>query len=107
SPDGLTTEALSALGKDLDAEHIRKAASLAAATDALSVYHFMVNVPGETTETAEKGMRLLEQIYELHHVKRNLGTVVLNNVRILPGTAIEEFARRKGFISSETDLLYP
>ena len=107
SPDGLTNEALSALGKDLDEEHIRKAASLAAATDALSVYHFMVNVPGETTETAEKGMRLLEHIYELHHVKRNLGTVVLNNVRILPGTAIEEFARKKGFISSETDLLYP
>ncbi len=107
SPDGLCNEALSALGKRLDESHIMKAASLAAGTDALSVYHFMVNVPGETTETAEKGMRLLERIYELHHAKRNLGTVVLNNIRILPGTAIEEVALKEGVIGKETDLLYP
>lgn len=107
SPDGLCNEALSALGKRLDEKHIIKAASLAAGTDALSVYHFMVNVPGETTETAEKGIRLLERIYELHHAKRNLGTVVLNNIRILPGTAIEAIARKEGVIGKETDLLYP
>jgi putative variant cofactor biosynthesis B12-binding/radical SAM domain protein 1 len=107
SPDGLSNEALSALGKCLDETHIIKAASLAAGTDALSVYHFMVNVPGETAETAEKGLRLLERIYELHHVKRNLGTVVLNNIRILPGTSIEAVALKKGVISKETDLLYP
>ncbi len=107
SPDGLSSEALSALGKSLDEAQVIRAASLAAGTEALSVYHFMVNVPGETPETVEKGMRLLERIYKLHHVKRNLGTVVLNNIRILPGTAIEEVALKEGVISRDTDLLYP
>jgi hypothetical protein len=67
----------------------------------------MVNVPGETNATAEKGMRLLERIYKIHSAKRNLGTVVLNNIRILPGTLIESMARAEGVISETTDLLYP
>lgn len=107
SPDGLCQEALDVLGKNLTEADILKAASLAAKTDVISVYHFMVNVPGETEETCAKGIRMMERIYELHSGKKNLGAVVLNNVRILPGTPIEAMARANGVIAPETDLLYP
>jgi hypothetical protein len=43
----------------------------------------------------------------MHRRKRNLGTVVLNNIRILPKAAIEAQARAAGVIGPETDLLYP
>ncbi|GAW91210.1 B12 lower ligand biosynthesis radical SAM protein BzaD [Calderihabitans maritimus] len=107
SADGLCQEALDVLEKNLTEADILKAAGLAARSDVISVYHFMVNVPGETEKTCEKGMRLLEQIYDLHSKKKNLGTVVLNNIRILPGTPMEKMARRQGVIGPETDLLYP
>lgn len=107
SPDGLCRESLEALGKKLSEPDILKAARIVAGTDAISVYHFMVNVPGETEETCEKSVRMLERIYNLHSRKRNLGTIVLNNIRILPGTRIEARALAEGVITEGTDLLYP
>ncbi|TGE33685.1 B12 lower ligand biosynthesis radical SAM protein BzaD [Desulfosporosinus sp. Sb-LF] len=107
SPDGLCQESLDILGKNLSETQILKAASLVAQTDVVSVYHFMVNVPGETEKTCEKGIQFVEQLYELHSKKKNLGTIILNNIRILPGTAIEGMARAQGVIDAETDLLYP
>ena len=107
SPDGLCQESLDVLGKNLSEAQILKAASLVAQTDVVSVYHFMVNVPGETEKTCEKSVRFVEQLYEVHSKKKNLGTIILNNIRILPGTRIEGMARAQGVIDSETDLLYP
>ncbi|MBA4372601.1 MAG: B12 lower ligand biosynthesis radical SAM protein BzaD [Thermodesulfovibrio sp.] len=107
SPDGYCGEALEMLGKGMGEEDILKAARLVSKTDVITVYHFMVNVPGETKETAEKGIKLFDRLYDLHAAKRNLGTIVLNNIRIHPGTRIEEIARRDGVIGPNTDLLYP
>lgn len=107
SPDGLYQEALDILKKNLTVKDILRAARLVAATDVVSVYHFMVNIPGETAETVEKGKVLLAEIYNLHSKKKNLGTVVLNNMRILPGTAIEALANTQEVIGPDTDLLYP
>ncbi len=107
SPDGLCSQSLQVLGKRMKESDILKAAALAARTDVLSVYHFMVNVPGENEETCKRGINLIERLYELHDRKRNLGTIVLNNIRILPGTQIEELAREEGILRPGTDLLYP
>lgn len=107
SPDGLCQESLDVLGKNLSEAQILKAASLVAQTDTVSVYHFMVNVPGETEKTCGKSIQFVEKLYELHSKKRNLGTIILNNIRILPGTAIEKMAREQGVIDEHTDLLYP
>jgi putative variant cofactor biosynthesis B12-binding/radical SAM domain protein 1 len=107
SPDGLCQESLDVLDKRLSERDIMKAAGIAAMTDVISVYHFMVNVPGESKRTCDKGLRLLERVYDKHSRKKNLGTVVLNNIRILPGTQIEAVARASGVIGPETDLLYP
>jgi putative variant cofactor biosynthesis B12-binding/radical SAM domain protein 1 len=107
SPDGLCGPSLKVLGKRMKESDILKAAQIAARTDVLSVYHFMVNVPGENEETCKRGINLLDRLYDLHSRKRNLGTIVLNNIRILPGTPIEERARREGILRPGTDLLYP
>ncbi len=107
SPDGLCSQSLRVLGKRMKESDILKAAELASRTDVISVYHFMVNVPGENEETSKKGIGLLEELYRLHSGKRNLGTIVLNNIRILPGTGIEQTARKEGLIGQGTDLLYP
>lgn len=107
SPDGLTQRALDALRKGLTEEEILKAAELASRRDVISVYHFMVNTPGESEETVKKSLEMLERLYELHARKKNLGTIVLNNIRILPGTEIERIARAEGVIGPDTDLLYP
>lgn len=107
SPDGLCQQALDVLDKRLTEDDILRAAALAAATEVTTVYHFMVNVPGETAETCDRGLHFLEKIYERHSRKKNLGTIILNNIRILPGTPVEARARSEGVIGPETDLLYP
>jgi len=107
SPDGLCQESLDTLDKRLSEKDVINAVGIAARTDVMSVYHFMVNVPGETNQTCGRGLRFLEKIYDLHSRKKNLGTVVLNNIRILPGTPMEKMAREAGVIGPDTDLLYP
>lgn len=107
SPDGYCSEALNVLCKGMEEKDILNAARLVSQTDVITVYHFMVNVPGETKETSEKGIKLIERLYDLHAARRNLGTIVLNNIRIHPGTRIEEIARKSGAIGPDTDLLYP
>lgn len=107
SPDGLCQESLDVLRKNLSEAQILKAARLVARTDVISVYHFMVNVPGTTEKACEKSIQFVERLYEVHSKKKNLGTIILNNIRILPGTAIERMARANGVIDTETDLLYP
>ncbi|MFZ5648904.1 MAG: B12 lower ligand biosynthesis radical SAM protein BzaD [Bacillota bacterium] len=107
SPDGLCQESLDVLDKKLSESDVLKAAELASESSVTTVYHFMVNVPGETEKTVQKGTRMLERIYKLHEKNRNLGTVVLNNIRILPGTRIEAIARAGGVLAPDTDLIYP
>lgn len=107
SPDGLCQESLDILGKNLTVEDILRAAQLVSQTNVCTMYHFMVNVPGENEQTIKKGMEMLDRLYQLHDGKSNLGTIVLNNIRILPGTSIEQMAKTQGVIGPETDLLYP
>lgn len=107
SPDGLCQESLNMLDKRLAESDILDAAALAAETGVMSVYHFMVNVPGETENTCNKGLNFLERIYDTHARRKNIGTVILNNIRILPGTPVAAHARAAGIIGPETDLLYP
>jgi putative variant cofactor biosynthesis B12-binding/radical SAM domain protein 1 len=107
SPDGLCQEALDVLDKKLSEAEILRAARIAAGTGVLTVYHFMVNVPGETKKTCAKAERFIEQLFDIHSAKKNLGTIVLNNIRILPGTVMAARAGQDGVIEPGTDLLYP
>lgn len=107
SPDGLHQNALDILGKNLRVADILRAADLVSGTGVVSVYHFMVNVPGETEKSCSEGFSLLDRLYDKHSGSRNLGTIVLNNIRILPGTPIEAHAKAEGAIRQDADILYP
>jgi putative variant cofactor biosynthesis B12-binding/radical SAM domain protein 1 len=107
SPDALSEQGLKSLDKGLTVEDIVKAATLAAATDVLSIYHFMVNVPGESLESVAESRKLMELLFDIHTAKRNLGTIILNNIRIFPDTPMETAARANGVLDDNTDLLYP
>ena len=108
SPDGLCTQSLKVLGKGLDESDILDAARLVSKTGVIAVLPLHGERSGRDRKDGQGRLRVsLRALYELHAPKRNLGTIVLNNIRILPGTAIEERARAQGVISSGTDLLYP
>lgn len=107
SPDGMTQKALDVLGKQMKIEQVKKAITLAADTKVISVYHFMVNVPGETDKTIEESKEFINWIYDTHDKNKNLGTLVFNNIRIYPNTPIYHEALKSGEISEKTDLLYP
>ena len=107
SPDGLCQSSLEVLQKKLDVSDIVKAAELAAQTGVVTVYHFLANVPGESSETIKQGKELIDRLYAIHSARRNLGAIVLNNIRIVPGTPIEAIARSQGELDEDTDLLYP
>ncbi|WP_286947305.1 B12 lower ligand biosynthesis radical SAM protein BzaD [Acetobacterium sp. UBA5834] len=107
SPDGLSQTALDALDKNMKVQDILDTAQVLAASGAVTVYHFLVNTPGDTAATQQEAKELIDAIYKIHHASKTLGTIVLNNIRILPGTRVEQQALEHGVITPETDLLYP
>ncbi|WKY48704.1 B12 lower ligand biosynthesis radical SAM protein BzaD [Eubacteriaceae bacterium ES3] len=107
SPDGLTQDCLNQLNKHMQVEDILKAARILAKCGVVTVYHFLVNTPGATFETVAEAKELIDQLSTIHKSSKTLGTIVLNNIRILPGTAIEQQALEQKVIDTNTDLLYP
>ncbi len=107
SPDGLTDTALDFLEKGISIDDIIHAAEVSSKTDVISIYHFMVNLPNESESTVKSAKDLISKLYEIHKPRRNLGTIILNNMRIMPGTKIADFALQSGEIGADTDLLYP
>lgn len=107
SGDGASDYTLKLLGKGLVREQILAAANLAAASGVLTVYHFLVNLPGETRSSIDETRHLLEQLFSVHVAQGNLGAVVLNNLRLYPGTSLTAEIIRQGLIDPRQDLLYP
>jgi anaerobic magnesium-protoporphyrin IX monomethyl ester cyclase len=107
SGDGASDYTLKLLGKDLVRDQILAAANLAAASGVLTVYHFLVNLPGETQDSIDQARDLLEQLYTLHATPGNLGAVVINNLRLYPGTPLTAEIVKHRLIDPRQDLLYP
>ena len=107
SGDGASDYTLKLLGKDLVREQILSAANLAAASGVLTVYHFLVNLPGETEGSVAETRNLLEQLFSVHAAYGNLGAVVLNNLRLYPGTPLTAEIIKHRLIVPRQDLLYP
>ncbi len=107
SGDGTCDATLARLRKGLRLDDILSAARHAAATEALSVYHFMVNVPGTDAAVVRRAHELVERLHELHSARANLGAIVLNNLRVYPGTPLAQELRSQGWAVADEDLLYP
>lgn len=107
SPDGLTQDSLNQLNKHLKVEDILDAARILADCGVVTVYHFLVNTPGTNASTISQAKALIDQLFAIHQASKTLGTIVLNNIRILPGTDIEKVALSESFINADSNLLYP
>ncbi len=107
SADGASDCALRLLEKNLTREQVLHAARLAAQSGVLTVYHFLVNLPGESRSSVDQAYELLERLFSLHASKGNLGAVVINNLRLYPGTPLTEKILRDRLIDPAQDLLYP
>ncbi len=107
SADGASGCALKLRGKDLTMDQVIRAAELAAQSGVLTVYHFLVNLPGESRASVDETYRLLDRLISLHASKANLGAVVINNLRLYPGTPLTEKILNDRLIDPGHDLLYP
>ncbi len=107
SPDGLSQRALDIMEKHLTVEEILNTAKILSDVGITTVYHFLVNTPGETWQTVDEGKALIDKIYNIHENSKSIGTIVLNLIRIMPRTKVEKLALENGVITPETDLLYP
>ena len=107
SPDGLTQSALDILDKKLSIDTILHTSKILADTDITSVYHFLINIPFDTEASFDESKRVIDQIYDIHSKSKTIGTIVLNLIRIMPRTKIQKLAIEEGFITEDTDLLFP
>ncbi len=107
SGDGTCDATLARLRKGLTRDDILRAAGHAAATTALTVYHFMVNVPGTDAAVVRDAHDLVERLHDLHESRGTLGAVVFNNLRVYPRTPLARELTRAGVLASGQDLLYP
>jgi putative variant cofactor biosynthesis B12-binding/radical SAM domain protein 1 len=107
SADGASEHALKVLGKDLGRDQILRAGRLAAESGVITVYHFLVNLPGETHHSVDETREFLDRLVELHHSTGNLGAVVINNLRLYPGATLTERIFKEGLADPAQDLLYP
>lgn len=107
SPDGLCQKHLDTLDKHLTVDQILNTAKILSDVGLTTVYHFLVNLPGENEQTIAEAKQLINDIYDIHAGSKSLGTIVLNLIRIMPHTKIERIAREDGTIDDSTDLLFP
>ncbi len=107
SADGTSHRALQLLGKRLEPDQVLAAAGLAAQSGLVTVYHFLVNLPGENQETVDQGRRLLESILDLHQRHHNPPSMVFNNLRLYPGAPLTRRLLEAGLVSPKRDLLFP
>ena len=107
SADGASDYTLRLLGKDLTRDQILRAAQLAAASGILTVYHFLVNLPGETQDSLDQTRALLDHLFDLHAAPGNLGAVVISNLRLYPGAPLTAEILKNGGVDPGQDLLYP
>lgn len=107
SADAASDHALKILGKELSREQILGAARLAADSSIITVYHFLVNLPGEDEQSIAQTRELLDALFSIHASSGNIGAVVFNNLRLYPGAPLTEDILENGLIDSRADLLYP
>ncbi len=107
SADGASARSLELLHKDLEPGQVLAAAGLAAGSGLVTVYHFLVNLPGENQRSVDQGRRLLESILDLHQRHGNPASMVFNNLRLYPGTPLTRRLWQAGLVSPERDLLFP
>jgi len=107
SGDGTCDRTLARLRKGFTRDAILQAARTVAATEALTVYHFMVNVPGTDEAVVRDAADLVDRLHDIHEPRMNLGAIVFNNLRVYPGTPLARELADAGRLEPTASLLFP
>ncbi|HMK36126.1 MAG TPA: radical SAM protein [Desulfomonilaceae bacterium] len=107
SADALTDHGLKVLFKRMTKEDILRAARITAGSGVLTMYHFLVNLPGETGAHTQEAKKLLDKILEIHGPAGNLGAIIFNNLRLYPAAPLTRNLLKTGLLDERVDLLYP
>ena len=99
--DAASDPTLRALGKNYRFKDIVACNDLFARHGVASAHYFMFGCPGETPELVLEGIQNIKSL-------RGAASFIFMGIRILPGTALAEIARREGTLSlDDKDLLEP
>lgn len=107
SADALTDHGLQLLNKRMTKRDILNAARLTVEHDILTMCHFLVNLPFETTVHIREAFDTMEQILDIHASAGNLGAVIFNTVRLYPEAPLTRLLIKEKMLQPETNLLYP
>lgn len=106
SADSLTDHGLKLLQKNLCKEDLYQAARITAKTGVITCYHFMANLPGETTDHHLEAQDTLNTLFDIHKPAANLGAVILSAIRLYPDSPLTIQLQNQGLLQ-HTNLLYP
>ncbi len=100
TPDSGSSALLQSYGKDIEVQHLEKAADLCRRMDLPFCFNFIFGGPGETWETVDETFALADRLDP---------TAVLAALamRILPGTDLQQRAIAEGTIDAGDNLLSP
>lgn len=103
TPESAHDRMLRSLGKGFTAEDVDRTAQLAKESGIGSTWFFLLGGPGETRETADTTISFVEQRLNWSGCL----SIFMTGVRIFPGTELERWARREGFLAADADLSKP
>lgn len=103
TPEAGDDRMLASLQKGFDETAVRKCAREVREAGIPSMWFFMLGGPGESRETVDRTMTLVEE--ELNW--RGCLTLITTGIRVLPGTALANQAVQDGTLAPDTDLSKP
>ncbi len=88
------------LHKEFDTEDLRRSSRLCRQYGIKFAHSLIFGGPGETTETVEQTLALMEEL-------QPTAVIAFTGIRVLPGTGMVEIALRDGQIDADDNLLHP
>lgn len=102
TPESGSERMLKSLGKNFTLKHVEQAARFLSRAGIPVVWYFLFGGPGEDESTVRETFSFIEK----NIVKQDL-VFITSGIRVLPGSPVYTFAREKGQLSDNTDILRP
>jgi putative variant cofactor biosynthesis B12-binding/radical SAM domain protein 1 len=107
SGDALSEWGLKLLGKQLSRKDLLHGARITTDLRLLTVCHFLVNLPGDTTRDVAEAEEMLDRLLAIHAPAGNLGAVIFNHARLYPNAPLTKKLIATGELDPTLNLLYP
>jgi len=107
SADAAYSRGLQLLNKHLTIDQLNKAYYIAAKSNILTVYHFLLDLPFETKQDREEMKSFILKLIELHYPNKNLGGIVFSRLRLYPDTQITRYLIKNKLLPPDVEFIYP